>query len=78
MELKKPRRQMYFGLLGTNGVSVKAENERFSAAGSRCCQKNQIGENFKSSSGRLRQKIAQKSVPHVQHDYFSLFNQSNY
>ena len=26
--------------------------------------------------GRLRQKIAPKSVPHVQHDYFSSINQS--
>ena len=27
-------------------------------------------ENFMSSFGRLRQKIALKSVPHEQHDYF--------
>ena len=26
----------------------------------------------------LRQNIARKSVPHVQHDYFSSFNQSNH
>ena len=25
----------------------------------------------------VRQQIAPKSVPHVQHDYFSSFNQSN-
>ena len=35
-------------------------------------------ENFPSSFGRLRQNIAPKSVPHVQHDYFSSFNQSNH
>ena len=29
-------------------------------------------ESFTSSFGRLRQKIAPKSVQHVQHDYFSL------
>ena len=29
-------------------------------------------ENFTSSFGRLRQKIAPKNVPHVQHDYFVL------
>ena len=28
--------------------------------------------------GRLHQKIAPKSVPHVQHDYFSSFNQLNH
>ena len=28
-------------------------------------------ENLRSSFGRLRQKIAPKSVPQVQHDYFS-------
>ena len=31
-------------------------------------------KNFKSSFGRLRQKTAPKSVPHVQHDYLSSFN----
>ena len=34
--------------------------------------------NFKSSFGRLRQKFAPKSVPHVQDDYFSSLNQSNH
>ena len=28
-------------------------------------------ENFTSSFGTLREQIAPKSVPHVQHDYFS-------
>ena len=31
-----------------------------------------------SSFGRLRQKIAPKSVPLMQHDFFSSFNQSNH
>ena len=35
-------------------------------------------DNFTSSFGRLRQKIASKGVPHVQHDSFSSFNQSNH
>ena len=35
-------------------------------------------ENFTSSSDRLREKIALKGVPHVQHDYFFSVNQSNY
>ena len=35
-------------------------------------------KNFTSSFGRLRQNIVPKSMPHVQHDYFSFFNQSYY
>ena len=35
-------------------------------------------ESFTSSFGRRRQKIAPKSVQHVQHDYFPSFNQSNH
>ena len=37
-------------------------------------------ENFTTPKwfGRLRQNIAPKSVPHVQHDYFSPFNQLNH
>ena len=64
-------------LLGTNDFHVKAKNERFTAANFRCRQ-NLKYENFTSSFGRLRQNIAPKSVPHVQHDYFSSFNQSNH
>ena len=69
--------ELHFRLLGTNGVHVKAKNERFTAAGSRCRQ-NLWYENFTSSFGRLRQNIAPKSVPHVQHEYFSSLNQSNH
>ena len=60
-----------------NGFHVKAKNERFTAASSRCCQ-NLKCENFTSSFGRLRQNIAPNIVPHVQHDYFSSFNQANH
>ena len=66
-----------FRLLATNGFRVKAKKERFSVTSSRCCQ-NLKYENFPSSFGRLRQNIAPKSVLHVQHDYFSSFNQSNH
>ena len=69
--------ELHFRLLGTNGFHVKAKNERFTAASSRCRQ-NLKYENFTSSFGRLRQNIAPESVPHVQHDYFSSFNQSNH
>ena len=66
-----------FRLLGTNGFHVKAKSERSTAASFRCRQ-NLKYENFTSSFSRLRQNIATKSVPHVQHDYFSSFNQSNH
>ena len=56
---------------------IKAKTERFTAASSRCRQ-NLKYENFTSSFSRLRKNIASKSVPHVQHHYFSLFNQSNH
>ena len=54
---------------------VKVKNERFTAAGSRCRQ-NLKYESLTTSFGGLRQKFAPKSVPHVQHDYFSSFSQS--
>ena len=66
--------EVHFRLLGTNGFHVKAKSERFTAASSRC-RHNLKYENFTSSFGRLRQNIAPKSVPHVQHDHFSSFNQ---
>ena len=68
---------MHFRLLGMNGFHVKEKNERFTTAGSHCRQKFK-NANLASSFGGLRQKIAPKSVPHVQHDYFSSLNQSNY
>ena len=69
--------ELHFRLLGTNGFHVKAKSERFTAATSRCRQ-NLKYENSKSSFSRLRQNIGPKSVQHVQHDYFSSFNQSNH
>ena len=68
---------VHFRLLGTNVFHVKPKNERFTYASS-CCRQNLKYENFTSSFGRLRHNIAPKSVLHVQHDYFSSFNQSNY
>ena len=68
---------VHFRLLGMNGFHVKAKNERFTAASSHCLQ-NLKYENLTSSFARIRQNIAPKSVPHVQHDYFPSFNQSNY
>ena len=67
----------HFRLLGTNGFHVKTMSERFTAVSS-CCRQNLKYENFTSSFGRLRQNVAPKSVLHVQHDYFSSFNQSNH
>jgi len=40
------------------------------------CRQNLKYENFTSSFFILRQKNAPKTVPHVQHDYFSTFSQS--
>ena len=69
--------ELHFRLLGTNGFHVKAKSERLTAASSRCRQ-NLKHENFTASFGRQRQTFVPKSVPHVQHDYFSPFNQSNH
>ena len=68
--------EVHFRLLGTNGFHVKAKSERFTDA-SLHCRQNLKYENFTSSFGRLRQNIAPKSVPHMLHDCFSSFNQSN-
>ena len=57
---------VHFRLLGTIafGFHVKAKNDRFTAASSRCRQSLKY-DNFPSSFGRLRQKIAPKIVPRV-------------
>ena len=60
-----------------NGFHVQAKNEIFTAASSRCRHSLKY-ENFTSSFGRLHQNIAPTSVPHVQHDHFSSFNQWNH
>ena len=67
--------EVYFRLFGTNGFHVKAKNKRFTAS-SWCYRQNLKYENLRSSL--RRQTFAPKSVPHVQHDYFSSFNQSNH
>ena len=64
--------EVHFRLLGANGFHVKAKNGRLTAAAS-CSRQNLKHENFTLLFGRLRRKIAAKSVPHVQHDYFFLF-----
>ena len=51
-------------------VFLKEENKNFTAIRSNRRQ-NLKYENPRPALGRLRQKIAPKSVPHVQHDYFS-------
>ena len=69
--------EVHFRLLATNGFQAESKDRRFTAAGSRCPQNLKI-ENFTSSYGRLREKIAPKIVPHMQHDYFFTFNRSNH
>ena len=69
--------KVHFCLLDMNDFHLRAKNERFTAAGLHnfCCQ-NLKYENF-TWFGQLHQKITAKSALHVQHDYFSLFNQLN-
>ena len=67
---------VHFRMFGVNGFRAEATHKRFTAAGSHC--QNLENENFASSFDRQRQKIAPKSVPHVQHDYFSSFSQSHH
>ena len=71
------KRRTALSLAWSNGFHVKTKSERFTVASSRCRQ-NLKYENFTSTFGRLRQTFAPESVPHVQHDYFSSFNQSNH
>ena len=52
-----------------------ARNERFTTPGSRCGQ-NLKYKNFTSLFGRLRQKIAPKSVRHVVQNDFSSFKKN--
>ena len=61
-------------LSSKNGLHVKVKNERFTAPGS-ACRQNLKFENGTSSFGRLRHRNGLTCVPHVQHDYFSSFNQ---
>ena len=67
--------EVYFLLVGTNGFQGNTENEKFTAAGLRCSRKLKF-ECFTSSFYSLRHTNVLKCVLHVQHDYFSSFNQS--
>ena len=60
-----------------SSVEVNIENERFTTVCSRGRLNPKFG-NFTLAFGRLRQRIALKCVPHVQHGYFSSFNQSDH
>ena len=69
--------EVHFRLPGTIDFHIKAKNESCTAPRSSFRQDLKY-ENFMSSLGRLRQNNVLKSGPHVQHDYFSSFNQSNH
>jgi len=60
--------EVSFHVIDTKDFYGKKENERFTAAGSRC-RKNLKFENFTSSFGRLHQRNELKRVRHVQHDF---------
>ena len=75
--------EVHFRWLGRNGFHVKAKNERLNFTLILRCRivvRTDSRQNFQISRrrGRLRQNIAPESVLHVQHDYFSPFNQSNH
>ena len=69
--------EVHFRLLGANGFHAKAKNEKVY-----CCWLALSSETQKCKFHvfiwQTKSKIAPKSVPHVQHDYFSSFNQSNH
>ena len=60
--------------MGTNGLRVKTENDWFIVICSRCRKNLKFGD-FTLLFCGVRQKNARKSVMHVQHVYFSSFNQ---
>ena len=64
-----------FKWTGISAVEVNIENERITVACSRC--ENLKFRNFTLSFSSSRQRIVLKCMPHVQHDYFSSFNQSD-
>ena len=64
--------EVHFPLLGTNGFHAKAKNERFTATGpDRVVVRTCKIETFHVVVCQITSNIAPKSVPHVQHDYFS-------
>ena len=71
------RRSTALSLTWQEGFSRKAKNERFPAVNLRCRQ-NLKYENVTWTFGRLGQFLTPKSVPQVQHDYFSSLNQSSH
>ena len=68
---------VHFRLLATNGFHVKSKDWKIYCGELVLSSEAQIWK-FTSSFARLRRNISPKSVPHVQHDYFSSFNQSNH
>ena len=59
-----------FACLARIAVFTQRQRMKRHTAKSLRCPQDLKFENFTSSFGRLRQNIAPKSVPHVQHDYF--------
>ena len=70
--------KVYFRFLGMNSFHVMAKNERFTAAGLCMLSSEPQISNPTLPFGRLCQKIAPKSVPYKQQEYFSSFKQSNH
>lgn len=58
-------------------IGFHAKNERFIGVLVLLWRQNLKYDNFASSFERPCQKLASKSVLHMQHDYFSSFKQSN-
>ena len=61
--------------MGANGFKAKTENDCFIVICSRCRQNLKFGD-FTLLFCGVRQRNARKFVLHVQHVYFSFFNQS--
>ena len=70
--------EMHFHLLGRNGFHVKAKNEWFTAVGLHCLQNHKYNNFALSFSRKCQKSIAPKGILHMQHEYFSSFNQSNH
>ena len=70
--------KVYFRFLCMNSFHVIAKNERFTAAGLCMLSSEPQISNLTLSFGRLCQKIAPKSLPYKQQEYFSSFKQSNH
>ena len=66
------------GILNIAAISFEINKEFFFTVVCSRCRLNLGFANFTLSFGRLRQRIVFKCVPHVQHDCFSSFNQSDH